>query len=207
MSKSPPARTPRRPRRATIAELHAQRALVERQRQVLPLVRQQAERWATTAAGIFSAAGLAALIAGPGQFAELADPYAYLTKAAFVLGAAGGVVALVSASVAAQVKLARGLLSVAAQQKYDDEATTSACRWLATARWATAVAVALVLLSAAILWIAPRDDGLLLRGTTRAGELVCGTLGHLGSTAVLEASQERRYPLAALRDVQAADVC
>lgn len=119
----------------------------------LPTLRSTAEKWAASITGILGVVGLAALFEGEDKFDGLKNPEQWLGKAAFFAAAVCALVAVWNATRAAQTTSKTVFLpsSKTIEEFYDNEATKAIDRLGASRFWA-AVAAALVLASAALLW-------------------------------------------------------
>lgn len=99
------------------------------------------------------------LLAGPGEFAKLDDPYATVAKIFLFTASVAAVVALGAAIWAGSATTRKMfLLSGPALRRASREATRTAVCQIAISRCATAVALALLIASAGFLFFAPVAD-------------------------------------------------
>jgi hypothetical protein len=138
-------------------------------------MRAAAASLGTAISGLLAGAGIAALVAGPEHFDELANGWKDLGKILFLLGAVAGLVAAGQATFASQPRVFRTLASPDAARRISDVALASVERGLGIARVLSVLAALLVVASACVLWLAPaKKDPERFQGRTKDGKIVCG---------------------------------
>jgi hypothetical protein len=135
------------------------RRVEEIQLDALPATRRSAERWAASISAILGTLGIAAVLAGPDQFVDLASPWREIGKLALFLGAALSFAALWTAGLAAHATAQKLLLPTGAEmRRVSGRAVNDALARLETSRICTAIAVVAVLAAALCVWWAPRHS-------------------------------------------------
>lgn len=165
----------------TSEELAAERRREELEAQALPAVRQVAEKWAGTAALLFTALGFAALIQGRRQIQGLASGFEEVAAGFLLVAFALALCSIVVAALAAQgTSPARALdRTLGDLLTFERDQLRSAERLMLLSRWLAGAAVILVLAGISLLFYAPSDaegDGPRVLAVTESGSLICGTL-------------------------------
>lgn len=128
------------------------------QLQALPNIRAAAEKWAASLTGILGAVGLAALLGGPHQFANLEEPFGWIGKVVFFGAALLALCATKHAVQAAQEVTPRVFLpSGSALREASNTGVASAVRHLRCSRLLAAIGVTLVLVAAFVVWWGPKS--------------------------------------------------
>lgn len=190
-----------------VAALHAQRELRVQSAAALPAVRAAAASWAAATGTLFGAAGIAALLAGPGNFAQLPGPWRAISTILFAVGGAAGVLAGLMATWAAQTRFRQTLLSPKSKEQFEKDALSRALGQLQDSRVLAVGGVGAVLASAVILWsVSPVAASNLIQATDQQGDVVCGSVTNEGSVPVLR-SGNQSVPLSRLRHFRSAKTC
>ncbi len=162
-------------RSSTPERLAAQRALASSQADAVARMRTAAASLGTAISGLLAGAGVAALVAGPEHFDELASGWKDIGKVLFLLGAVAGLGAGGLATFASQPRIFRTLASPDAVRRISDAALASVERGLGIARVLSVLAALLVVASACVLWLGPaKQDPERVQGQTEDGKIVCG---------------------------------
>jgi len=138
-------------------------------------MRAAAASLGTAISGLLAGASVAALVAGPEHFDELANGWKEAGKILFLLGAVAGLAAAARATFASQPHVFRTTPSPDAGRRINDVVLASVERALAVARVLSVLAALLVVASACVLWLAPaKKDPERFQGRTKDGKIVCG---------------------------------
>lgn len=126
--------------------------------EALPTIRASADRWAGGLAVLLGGSGIGILLAGPDALTPLAHCYESWAKgllfAAGVVATAALGAALLAGGVTTKTLF---LVSGPSLRRVNRETAKKATRQLAVSRWATVVALALLISVAALLFFAPHD--------------------------------------------------
>jgi hypothetical protein len=127
--------------------------------EALPTLRAAADRWTAGLAILLGGSGIGILLGGPEKLAVIAFPYEGWAKAALFGAAALAAFALLMALLAAGATTKTlFLISGPALRRANRAAVPKAAMRYAISRWAAAIALALLLGSASLLFYAPRDS-------------------------------------------------
>jgi hypothetical protein len=179
---------PLRTRPSSREALADQRRAERIQSELLPQVRQAAERWAAAIGALLAAVGVAGIASGPDRFRALEAPWGDVGAVALLLGVLCGVASLWLAASASIFKFDRILISGEELRRAEQRRFSEAHRQLTGAQRAAAVAMTALLAAVVIQWAAPTEAARrrLVLGRTAGGETICGVMSGQGSTALVE---------------------
>jgi hypothetical protein len=199
---------PGKTRESPPGALERQLAAQAMQRDVVPKAREAAEKWGAAIALVLGGAGLAALLEGPKKFEALTPCWEAAGKGLFFLGAAVGLWAALMAALTSQISFKSMLVGGAAARRREKDVRDTVLWRLNASRWATVIALALLLASVACIWFGTKDDEkLLVQGIASGGEFVCGEPTRSKARVVIRGVSGVSFELTALRSVEAVERC